>query len=316
MSDLRLVEETVAQIFASESEPWESFESVGLNVAGVPAEGGGKAESAVVARLAGRYAIAEPVMETAYLAAPILDDSGLPVPSGRLTIATGPSISGLEGRVTGIARNVPWASGSDHIIVVDDGFVACVPRRGVEIEPGVNLAGESRDDVTFRDVVVPIARSTWTREALRRQAALGRSLCVVGALHAVRDLTLEHVTQRSQFGRTLSRFQVVQHDVALMLAEVVAAEAATDAAVARNDLIATAAAKVRTGDAATRVAAIAHQLHGAMGITQEHALSRYTLRLWAWRDEYGNEREWARELGLAVVGSRAGLWVQLTETGL
>ena len=43
------------------------------------------------------------------------------------------------------------------------------------------------------------------------------------------------------------------------------------------------------GEAAGIGAAIAHQMHGAIGFTQEHQLHYLTRRLWSWRDEFGNE---------------------------
>ena len=42
-------------------------------------------------------------------------------------------------------------------------------------------------------------------------------------------------------------------------------------------------------------------MHGAIGFTDEHPLHRSTLRLWAWRDEFGNEQHHARTLGRAVL---------------
>jgi len=38
-----------------------------------------------------------------------------------------------------------------------------------------------------------------------------------------------------------------------------------------------------------------------MGFTAEHALHRSTTRLWAWRDEFGNERQHALEVGRQVL---------------
>ncbi len=58
-----------------------------------------------------------------------------------------------------------------------------------------------------------------------------------------------------------------------------------------------AAAKIRVGEAAAVGAGIAHQTLGAMGFTGEHILHRFTHRLWAWRDEFGSEAEWALRLG-------------------
>ena len=77
--------------------------------------------------------------------------------------------------------------------------------------------------------------------------------------------------------------------------------------------LAIAAAKLRTGEAAGNGAAIAHQVHGAMGFTQEYPLHYATRRLWSWRDEFGNESYWAERLG-AMLLARGGdaLWLDLT----
>ena len=47
---------------------------------------------------------------------------------------------------------------------------------------------------------------------------------------------------------------------------------------------------------------IVHQVHGAMGYTYEHRLHHFTRRLWAWRDEWGNEFYWQAKLGQHLAG--------------
>jgi acyl-CoA dehydrogenase len=69
-------------------------------------------------------------------------------------------------------------------------------------------------------------------------------------------------------------------------------------------LLEVASAKIRVGEAATEGAAIAHQVHGAIGFSGEHALHRFTQRLWAWRDDFGTESDWAVRLG-KLVATRA-----------
>lgn len=65
--------------------------------------------------------------------------------------------------------------------------------------------------------------------------------------------------------------------------------------------------------AATYVARLAHQLHGAMGITAEYPLHRLTRRLWAWRDTETAEHEWARRLGAATIaGGESALWTEIS----
>jgi len=79
-------------------------------------------------------------------------------------------------------------------------------------------------------------------------------------------------------------------------------------------LLEVAVAKVRVGEAAGNGAAIAHQVHGAMGFTYEHSLHHSTRRLWAWREEFGNETLWAGRLGRLIAEHGAGeLWPFITE---
>jgi acyl-CoA dehydrogenase len=77
-------------------------------------------------------------------------------------------------------------------------------------------------------------------------------------------------------------------------------------------LLEVAAAKIRVGEAAAEGAAIAHQVLGAIGFTKEHTLHRFTRRLWAWRDDFGNESFWAVRLGGLVAARGAdALWPML-----
>ena len=72
---------------------------------------------------------------------------------------------------------------------------------------------------------------------------------------------------------------------------------------------------MRTAQAASAGAAIAHQVHGALGMTHEHALRFSTTRLWAWRSEWGAEAQWSEELAeLAVSAGSEGLWPLLVGT--
>ena len=79
-----------------------------------------------------------------------------------------------------------------------------------------------------------------------------------------------------------------------------------------NNVIA--AAKIRAGDAVREVARLAHQIHGAIGFTQDYRLQSLTRRLWSWRDEFGGETEWAHDLGKYVCSAGAeNTWAVLTE---
>ena len=122
-----------------------------------------------------------------------------------------------------------------------------------------------------------------------------------------------------QFGRPIAKQQAVQHALAETAAEVEAMRASADAAVevcadegflTDAALVAVATAKAQAGASAEVVARLAHQVHGAIGTTQEHPLHRVTLRLWSWRDDFGSERFWQERLGrLALAGDP---WEEVT----
>ena len=145
---------------------------------------------------------------------------------------------------------------------------------------------------------------------------------MAGALERCLEQSLRYAADRHQFGRPIAKFQAVQHNLAVLAGEVAAATTSADAAVsaiARHGIeddrtfLAVATAKIRGGQAAGAGAAIAHQVHGAMGFTREYSLQHRTRRLWAWRDEFGPETVWAIELGRHVA-KRGGdaLWATVT----
>ncbi len=158
--------------------------------------------------------------------------------------------------------------------------------------PDVNWAGEPWDVVTPAGLAPMLPAG-----------ALVRSAQIAGALATVVDMVVAYVREREQFGQPLIRFQAVQQQVALLVGEAMAAAAAVERAGLAPSFEAIAACKVRCAEAVTLGTAIAHQLHGALGMTVEHRLQQFTRRLWSWRDDFGTESEWAIALGRATVES-------------
>jgi alkylation response protein AidB-like acyl-CoA dehydrogenase len=142
---------------------------------------------------------------------------------------------------------------------------------------------------------------------------------MAGAMEAALAISTQYANERVQFGRAIGKFQAIQQQMAVLAEQaassLVAVEnAARAVAEGRQSAeFACAAAKIRAGEAAGKVAEIAHQVHGAIGFTKEYRLHPVTRRLWSWRDEFGNEAYWARELGrrIAVAGGD-GLWPLIT----
>jgi acyl-CoA dehydrogenase len=145
---------------------------------------------------------------------------------------------------------------------------------------------------------------------------------MAGAMGQALALSMDHVNTRQQFGRALGKFQAVQQSLAVMACEVRAVEAAAAALAARLDAVSLdpsaadfeiAAAKLRANRAVGVVTSIAHQVHGAIGFTEEYDLHRVTVPLMRWRGEHGNDAFWATRLGrqVATLGGR-GLWEAMT----
>lgn len=104
------------------------------------------------------------------------------------------------------------------------------------------------------------------------------------------------------------RLQAVAHRLAEMDCERVLLEVAASAALGLAPARVAAAAAL-VDRVATTVARLAHQLHGAMGITRESPLHRYTTLLWALRDQLGPARRWALRVDELT---RADPWAAVT----
>jgi acyl-CoA dehydrogenase len=318
---------------------WQVLEQTQLARLSVPEQRGGAGGSlsdlGAVLRVAGRYSAPVPLAETAMLAGWMLAGSGLDVPAGPLT--AGPSgqdptptleRDAASWKLSGRMRRAPWARASGHIAVLADcdgePYVASVDTTRCTIQPGANLAWEARDDVIFdrislrSDDVAPAGPGI-TRRSLFERGALARAVLMVGALDHALELSIAHARNRVQFGRAIAKFQAIQQELARFAAEVAAAAAVALSAVGAVERgvpgIAVACAKLRTGEAANTGAAIAHQIHAAIGVTQEYALHHSTLRLQAWRSEFGSEVEWGEWLGEKILALGADrLWPTLTDT--
>jgi alkylation response protein AidB-like acyl-CoA dehydrogenase len=148
---------------------------------------------------------------------------------------------------------------------------------------------------------------------------------MAGAMGQALALSIEHVNTRQQFGRPLGKFQAVQQSLAVMACEVRAVEAGAAALAARLDAVRLdpsaadfeiAAAKLRANRAVGVVTAVAHQVHGAIGFTEDYALHRVTIPLMRWRGAHGNDAYWAQRLGAQVAGlGGRGLWEAMTARG-
>ena len=295
---------------------WRNLEETGLSrLTSTPDLGAGPFESAIVLSGLARYAAAVPVAETDLLAAWLGSMAGLELPeTGPMTVAMA-AAEITDGRLTGTATDVPWAHSAAAILLAartPAGLCVGIVENP-ELQDDHNLAGEPREGFAF-DVAADdlVLLDHAIADELIRRGAWSRCVQIIGALDAAAELTVEHTRERVQFGRSLSKFQSVQHSLASMAGEVERARAAANLAVAaatdhgfdspETDYAVT-VAKVTLGSTVPTVTAIAHQLHGAIGVTIEHQLWLATMRAQSWVDASGSTSHYARRLGRAVMAA-------------
>jgi acyl-CoA dehydrogenase len=311
---------------------WQALTEAGLPLSWVPEDCGGSgasmAEGFSVLSSAGRFAVAVPLAET-MLAGWLLAQAKITSPEGAMTVAPANPKDRVtlnaDGTLSGRARGIPFAKDAKHIAVLANGAgglsIALVDAGAFRVEAGIGLGGDASDTVTFNNAKVATIKPApkgFDLNAMLLMGCVARSLQIAGALESMLDISVRYSNERVAFEKKISKFQAVQHNLAKLAGEAAAALAAATSAADTivnstgfDDAVflEAAAAKIRCAEAAEKGAAIAHQVHGAIGFTIEHILHRYTLRALAWRDDFGHESHWAVELGKLVASRGADeLW--------
>lgn len=160
-------------------------------------------------------------------------------------------------------------------------------------------------------IVAPAAGDPSLDGALACVALIG------GALQKALELCIDHANTRVQFGKPLGKQQAVQQALAVLAQEAaIVAHASQAAALARDHgeaAVEIGSAKLRANRAAGTGAAIAHQVHGAIGFTREYPLHRTTSKMIEWRSAFGNDAHWAERIGgFALDLGGTGLWAGIT----
>ncbi len=129
-------------------------------------------------------------------------------------------------------------------------------------------------------------------ETLVDHATVAACAEATGAMRRLHELTLDYARQRTQFGKAIGDFQVIQHRLVDMFLEVEQAASMTLMATLRLDdpdrakWVSQAKAKVNKGARFLGQAAI--QIHGGIGITTELAAGHYFKRLSILETQFGD----------------------------
>lgn len=316
---------------------WDALTEAGITTGVLPEDRGGSGLSIGEAlRVAGPAAACSapvPLGET-LVASWLATSAGLALPAGPATIAPAavrehPALQrrGNAWHFAGALRRIPYGRDAAAVVLCassgDTDWIVVLPKCAA-VTRGTNLALEPRDDLvydlTLPDAMVRPAPAGFGAAQLRAAGAALRTVQMASVLGRVLDISLRYAQERVQFGRPIAKFQAIQHHLSVLATQAAAAGAAAELALESFeptvDLLNAGAAKLRAGEAAGSAAAIAHAVHGAIGFTKEYELNLHTRRLWAWRDEFGKEIEWALAVGREMAkGGADGLWAGITRAG-
>jgi len=241
-------------------------------------DGHGALDAALFVHEAARLPVLVEVAASA-LVAPMLGEAGLPRPTA------------LACDRHGAIRNLP---GARTLILLERDEAKIAALDGVPCETLGSVLG-----YPFGRLAEPDALSTralgpgsgeklalWWRVALAAEAA--------GLMRAALDATVEHVSQRQQFGRAIGSFQAVQHRLAICAQQTSACRWLALRAAASGDAGEAAIAALYAQDQMRHVINDLHQFTGALGLTLEYPLHLWTYRLKALQGELGGVAGQAR----------------------
>ncbi len=221
---------------------------------------------------------------------------------------------------------VPDAHIADYMLCAARTGDGAKPEDGIKIfivdakSPGINtavlktIANDKLCEVVFAQVKVPkenilgeLDRGGSQVKKIVERAAAAKCCEMVGCIQQALDMTVDYAKERKQYDRPIGSFQVIQHYCADMATDVdgTRLSAYQAAWMVSEGLPCTqevAIAKAWAGEACQRVMALAHQIHGAIGVTIDHDLQYYTRQAKAAEVTFGDARFYreivAQEMGL------------------
>jgi len=168
-----------------------------------------------------------------------------------------------------------------------------IPREatGLEVENVALVDGSKAAGLTFAnvrldaDAVIGEVDGGW--QPLQRALAAGSAGAaaeLVGVASGASAMTLDYLKQRKQFGKFIGEFQALQHRAAHLYAELEIARAAAFKAARLLDdgdeqaELCVSVAKAKAADVANLAVREGVQMHGGIGMTDEHDIGLYMKR--------------------------------------
>ena len=214
--------------------------------------------------------------------------------------------------IRGTKLFVPDAHVADYVVCVARTKDTAKPEDGITLflverkSPGVKcsvlktIAGDKQCEVVFDNAEVPesgilgeIDKGWYHAQQVVEKATAIRCAEMLGGARQVLEMTVSYAKDRAQFGHPIGSFQAIQHALADMFTDVEACSVTTYNAIWRLSAGLPASqevsmAKALVSEAFKKAATSAHQIHGAVGFTEDHDLPLYFKRAKAWELSLGD----------------------------
>jgi alkylation response protein AidB-like acyl-CoA dehydrogenase len=287
---------------------WETLLSAGFADALLPENAGGAgltlAEVWPIMFCMGRHALPLPYAHT-MLGRAWLNHHDKTLPQGSLTFAPF-KVSAQSAGLT--AHAVNFGLVADWVLAQQGKQVWLLPCAEATVTPSGGHGTLDADLHWSASVADRCLLGKWDSPQFESLMSLSAAVLIAGAADRVFEMTLAHANQREQFGKPIGRFQALQQQISEVAELVFGARMATEMACRSKDWQPTpmlsALAKSQTSQAVARVTAVAHAVHGAIGVTQEYDLQLFTRRLNEWARAGGGHAYWAQQLGQEVLSSK------------
>lgn len=314
-------------------ELWQEMVALGWPALGVPeAQGGlglGFATQCILLEELGRNLVPEPLLTTA-VATRALVMSGVSaaqdllseIAEGRAIVAIASEEDGRPhgglgegntiaegGKVRGQKTGVPDGFGATAYLVSardDDGPLLCLvdgAASGVDVTRQWRVDGRNAATLELDGAVYVRLGGPDLVRAVFDHGAIGLAAEMLGGATRAFEVTLEYLKTREQFGVAIGTFQALQHRAARIFVELGMLRSALSGGTSaadqdRSDRSRMASlAKAMAGDTYNLVTREAIQLHGGIGMTDEHDIGLYLKRARVsdvtWGTAAWHRRRWA-----------------------
>lgn len=231
-----------------------------------------------------------------------------------LNMLPGSAEMGPDGLLSGKVCGIFEADMAGHVLVASPGRYDLVPLDSGDVriverelwDPSRRLfdmeLAAYRPDPAL--VVAVGSEAQALHDLISSSAQLAIAADSLGGANAIFEMTVEYLKTRRQFGRPLALFQVLKHRVADLKVQLEAAEALLwSRADDESTLLELGALKAHCSSVFRDVVEEAIQLHGGIGLTEEHPCHLFFKRAMLNCQLCGNTGHWEAQAGQHVLSA-------------